>query len=254
MRRTEVRWLPRFINVTWQYSKATYGDAFGPDPRIYSIHHAGRHGGGHAGYYVSPVHDYHNVSDCGLDTWREGNTLARELPAHEIGHSVESANNGVHGSSAYEIWGDSKWAESTSMTSTRRWAWTAKRRASTAGSPQTDYFPRRGTRWFRDWLDPLWRGLRAGEAMNRFFRELAGHFPRDSGGTYMRRRSWGEYVHFTSGAVGADMSGQAARAFGWPRERASELAACPRAVLGSRTENGRGPGGCGHGRTPFTAW
>ena len=78
LRRAEVRWLPRFINVTWQYSKATYGDAFGSDPRIYSIHHAGRHGGGHAGYYVSPVHDYRNVSDCGLDTWREGNTLARE--------------------------------------------------------------------------------------------------------------------------------------------------------------------------------
>ena len=72
VRRAEVPWLPQFINVTWQYSKATYGDAFGPNPRIYSIHHAGRHGGGHAGYYVSPVHGYHNV--CGLDTWREGNT------------------------------------------------------------------------------------------------------------------------------------------------------------------------------------
>ena len=70
VRRAEIRWLPRFINVTWQYSKATYGDAFGSDPRIYSIHHAGRHGGGHAGYYVSLVHDYHNVSDCGLGTWR----------------------------------------------------------------------------------------------------------------------------------------------------------------------------------------
>ncbi len=41
VRRAEVRWLPRFITVTWQYSKATYGDAFGFDPRIYSIHHAG---------------------------------------------------------------------------------------------------------------------------------------------------------------------------------------------------------------------
>ena len=107
VRRDEIPWLPRFISVTWQYSKATYGDAFGPDPRIYSIHHAGRHGGGHAGYYVSPVHDYHTVSDCGLDTWRESNTLARELPAHEIGHSVESASNRAHGSPAYEIWGDS---------------------------------------------------------------------------------------------------------------------------------------------------
>jgi hypothetical protein len=111
VRPAEIGWLPRFINVTWQYSKATYGDGFGPDPRIYSIHHGGRHHGGQAGYYVSPVHDHHNVSDCGLDTWRESNTLARELPAHEIGHSVESASNGRHGSPAYEIWGDSKWAE-----------------------------------------------------------------------------------------------------------------------------------------------
>jgi len=43
----------RFINATWQYSKATYGDAFGSNPRINSIHHAGRHGGARAGYYVS---------------------------------------------------------------------------------------------------------------------------------------------------------------------------------------------------------
>ena len=50
VRRAEIRWLPRFIDVTWQYSKAAYGGAFGSDPRIYSIHHAGRHGGGHAGY------------------------------------------------------------------------------------------------------------------------------------------------------------------------------------------------------------
>src|ERR1022692_2956366 len=158
VRWAEARWLPRFINVTWQYSKATYGDAFGFDPRIYSIHHAGRHGGGHAGYYVSPVHDYHNVSDCGLDTWREGNTLARELPAHEIGHSVESANNGVHGSPAYEIWGDSKWAEFyiydlyTALGMDREAKGVYRRFTS-----NTDDFPRRGTRWFRDWFYPLWR-------------------------------------------------------------------------------------------------
>ena len=49
------------------------------------------------------------------------------------------------------------------------------------------------------------------------------HFPRDSGGTYTRRMNWGEYVHFTSGAAAADMSGQAARAFGWPRQWAGQL-------------------------------
>ena len=163
VRRAEVRWLPRFINVTWQYSKATYGDAFGFDPRIYSIHHAGRHGGGHAGYYVSPVHDYHNVSDCGLDTWREGNALARELPAHEIGHSVESANNGVHGSPAYEIWGDSKWAEFyiydlyTALGMNREAKGVYRRFTG-----NTDDFPRPGDPLVPRLVLPAMAGLRAG--------------------------------------------------------------------------------------------
>ena len=59
--------------------------------------------------------------------------------------------------------------------------------------------------------------------MDRFFKELAAHFPHEQDGTYTRRMNWGEYVHFTSGAAAADMSGQAARAFGWPRERADQL-------------------------------
>jgi hypothetical protein len=35
--------------------------------------------------------------------------------------------------------------------------------------------------------------------------------------------NWGEYIHFTSGAAGADLSTQAGRAFGWPREWAGQL-------------------------------
>jgi hypothetical protein len=35
--------------------------------------------------------------------------------------------------------------------------------------------------------------------------------------------NWGEYIHFTSGAAGADLSRQAARAFGWPRDRTDQL-------------------------------
>ena len=220
----EVGWLPPYIRAVWHYSKATYGEAFGPDPRIYSIHHAGRHGGGHAGYYVSPVHDFHNVSDCGLDSWRDSNDLARELPAHEIGHTVESANNGRHGSPAYEIWGDSKWAEFyihdvyTALGMTRE-----ARAVYRRFTGNRDDFPRRGTRWFRDWFFPLWRDCGQAAVMDRFFRLLAAHFPQEPDGTYTRRMNWGEYVHFTSGAAAADLSGQAARAFGWPRERAAQL-------------------------------
>jgi hypothetical protein len=224
VRRAEVRWLPRYINQVWRYSKAAYGDAFGPDPRIYSIHHGGRHGGGHAGYYVSPVHDHHNVSDCGLDTWRESNTLAPELPAHEIGHTVESANNGTHGSPAYEIWGDSKWAEFyiydlyTALGMHRD-----ARRVHRQFISNSDDFPQPGTRWFRDWFYPLWRDCGQAAVMATFFRQLAAYFPRDADGTYTRRLNWGEYIHFTSGAAAADLRTQAARAFGWPREWTDQL-------------------------------
>jgi hypothetical protein len=230
VRRRQVAWLPGYISAAWGYAKATYGDGvtygggFGPDPRIYSIHHAWRHGGGHAGYYVSPVHDYHNVSDCGLENWRESNPLARELPAHEIGHSVESANNSVHGSPAYEIWGDSKWAEFfiydlyTGLGMDRE-----ARRVYHQFTGNADDFPRRGTRWFRDWFFPLWRECGQAAVMARFFSLLAAHFPRDADGTYPRRLNWGEYLHFTSGAAGADLSEQAARAFGWPDEWTAQL-------------------------------
>jgi hypothetical protein len=224
VRLDEIGWLPGYIKVTWQYSKATYGEGFGPDPRIYSIHHAGRHGGGHAGYYVSPVHDHHNVSDCGLDTWRETSYLAFELPAHEIGHSVESANNNRHGSPAYEIWGDSKWAEFYIYD-----LYTALGMHGGAAAVQRrftsnrDDFPRRGTRWFRDWFYPLWRDCGQAQVMVRFFRLLAQHFPATADGTYERRMNWGEYVHFTSGAAGGDLTRQATRAFGWPREWSDQL-------------------------------
>jgi hypothetical protein len=86
-----------------------------------------------------------------------------------------------------------------------------------------DDFPRRGTRWFRNWFYPLWRDCGQAAVMDRFFRELAQHFPREADGTYTRRMNWGEYIHFTSGAAGADLRGQATRAFGWPREWTGQL-------------------------------
>ena len=59
--------------------------------------------------------------------------------------------------------------------------------------------------------------------MDRFFKQLAGHFPQAEDGTYTRRMNWGEYIHFTGAAAGADLSSQAARAFGWPRDWTDQL-------------------------------
>ena len=41
-------------------------------------------------------------------------------------------------------------------------------------SGNADDFPRRGTRWFRDWFYPLWRDGGQAAVMDRFFRLLAG--------------------------------------------------------------------------------
>ena len=63
---------------------------------------------------------------------------------------MESASNGVHGSPAYEIWGDSKWAEFyihdlyTALGMDREAKGVYRR-----FTRSTDDFPRRGARWFR---------------------------------------------------------------------------------------------------------
>jgi hypothetical protein len=88
---------------------------------------------------------------------------------------------------------------------------------------QTDDFPRPNTHWFRDWLYPLWWECGQADVMARFFRLLARHFPTMDGKRYARGLNWGEYVHFTSGAAGADLRRMATRAFGWPADRAAEL-------------------------------
>jgi hypothetical protein len=216
--RNGASWLLSFISQTWQYSKAIYGDSFGPDPRLYSVHHTGRYSGGHPGYYFDALHDYRNVSDCGPGTWTESDSGSRDLPAHEIAHVVESANNGSHGSPAFGIWGDSKWAEfyvydlyaGLGMRKDQQRLYTTLLKV-------VDDFPRGGTHWFRDWFYPLWQDSGQAQVMARFFRLLAQHFPTDDGGRYLRDLNWGEYLHFTSCAAGGDLRKLATRAFGWPQ-------------------------------------
>jgi hypothetical protein len=222
--RRGTQWLLGYLSRTWQYVKATYGDAFGSDPRLYSIHHGRRRSGGHPGYHRDASHDYRNVSDCGPGSWREGDGLFYDLPSHEIAHVVESVNNDTHGSPAFHIWGDSKWAEffqydlyvALDMHQEAH-------RVYRSFTDTTDDFPRAGTHWFRDWFYPLWSdGGRAG-VLADFFRLLATHFPTDHESRYRRGLNWGEYVHFTSCAAGTDLRGMATRAFGWPDEWSAQL-------------------------------
>ena len=46
---------------------------------------------------------------------------------------------------------------------------------------------------------------------------MSQNFPKN-GKTYARDMNWGEFVHFWSGAAGADLRNQATIAFGWPSD------------------------------------
>jgi hypothetical protein len=91
----------------------------------------------------------------------------------------------------------------------------------------TDPFPGANTHWFRDWFHPLWRDHGGGMVMNRFFTLLGRHFPAN-GVRYIRDLTWGEFIHFMSGAAETDLKPLATRAFGWPIEWEQQLQAARR--------------------------
>jgi hypothetical protein len=219
------RWLVPYLHDAWQYTKQTYGE-FGPDPLLYSIFHDGRYSGGHPSTYQDASHDNRNVTDCGPGPYRLGDTGVYELVTHEMSHVVESANNGAWGSPAFPIWGDSKWAEFFIFdvyTALGQHQWAAN--VGQKFDRNSDTFPRFDTHWFRDWWRPLRAGTGGGpQVMVRFFWLLAEHFPRRPDTHYVRDLTWGEYIHFTSGAVGGDVSDLARRAFRLPRKWRRELA------------------------------
>ncbi len=226
------RWLLPYLDDAWQYTKQTYGE-FGPDPLLYSIFHDGRYSGGHPSSYQDAGHDYRNVTDCGPGPYRQGDRGVHDMVTHEISHVVEGANNGRWGSPAFTLWGDSKWAEFFivdvyTALGLHQWADDAGR----SFDRNSDDFPRYGTHWFRDWWRPLRADTGGGpEVMVRFFSLLAEHFPRGADTRYLRELTWGEYLHFTSGGVGGDVSALARRAFGrqrrWKRVLARAQAEFP---------------------------
>jgi len=216
-------WIFPFMTKLWRYTKATYD--MGPEPqnRLFSIHHTGKYGGGHPSTYFDASHDRRNVSDVGPGPWGSMSGFAIDGPSHESGHVVESANNGVHGSPAFRLWGDSKWMEFFQYDAYLGMGMTADaKRLFDKFTNTTDNFPRAGTHWFRDWFYPLWRDHGHAQVMVKFFKLLSMHFPKN-GTSYSRDLNWGEFVHFMSGAAGTNLKELATTAFGWPADREAQF-------------------------------
>lgn len=222
--KASVTWPKTYMAQAWNYTKKTYG-SFGTDPRLYVIFHAGKYSGGHPSTYMDASHDYHNVTDCGandINAWTAGVGNDIDLATHEIGHIVEGASKGVHGSPAFAIWHDSKFMEIYQYDVYKglgrdddavRW--------HNMKLQTTDDFPRAGTHWYKDWFYPIYNQHGGAKAINNFFVLLAKHFPKrtynngkETYPEYSRDLNFGEFIHFWSGAAGADLQQLALSAFG----------------------------------------
>lgn len=231
---SSVDWLRPILNQAWAYTKAQYGSF--SDPYLYVIANQDNVYAGHpytvAGVqYVSEASAYHrNVIFSPRTDWT--NTQDDWFVAsftHEMAHIVESNNNAVFGSPAFQTWGDSKWAEI--------YQWDVYQNISAllpsgfkdrAWAELNQNVDDDGIYWFRDFWYPIYAGqvggTRQGVAqLDRFFELMAQYLPKINS-RYAKDINLGEFVHFMSGAAGVSVEAQAKIAFRWSSDTAVQLA------------------------------
>jgi hypothetical protein len=219
--REKAKWIFDFVSKVWSYSLATYGQ-MGKE-RTYFIFHQGKYYGGHPSYWYDASHDNRNLSDVGGADWAEGPNY--DVTSHEVAHIVEStAFYPKRGSPGFRLWGDSKWAEFyqydlyVALGMTKDAERVFKKFSATSdslppGAPKKAF-------WFRDWFYPLWKDYGGAQVMVKFYHLIRDNTTSDR----VPDLNVGEYVHFTSGAAGANVQPLAEKAFGWKSEWTTQLA------------------------------
>lgn len=221
--RDKTSWIFGLVDSAWAYTKNAYGRFGNADTtnRLFAIFHTNKYGGGHPGTYLASRHDFRNVIDLGsgANAWTAQTDWELSATIHEISHIVEGASKEVRESPAFDIWGDSKWAEIYVYDIYNYLGRTdIKKRVFDECMKKTDSYPRANTAWFRNWFFPIYEQYGKVKVLNRFFELVAKHFPKRTGtnsiSTYARRMNMGEFIHFWSGAAGVDLSFRAQMTFG----------------------------------------
>jgi len=216
----KITWMYKYIGDMWRFIKVTYQVT--PDKRLFAILH-GKGGGGTAGYYYTPDWDYRNTISCSSDSWVEGK-WPHDLITHEMFHVVETVSFGAHSYSAgygdypNGIWGDSQFApifqydlyKSFGMDAEAK-TWEVFMRDSYSDKPRPE------TYWSLNWFLPIYQNYGGQKVLVKFFKLVGEKFPEN------RKLNMGEFVHFFSGAAGADLKEYAVDTFGWPDTYENEL-------------------------------
>ncbi|WP_437797926.1 fibronectin type III domain-containing protein [Sorangium sp. So ce693] len=237
---TGVTWVNPIISEAWAYAKDTYGSMV--DPILYVIGNQDDAPGDEGSdaydaagvvYASSDEASYRNIIFTNTEDWSVPDYgWALQSLIHEMGHIVESNNNGIAGSPAFNAWGDSKWADIFGYDVHLHLTTTPSNMASQFYEEmllKTDDY---GVHWFRDWLYPLYAGEFGNTAADHkgsrflagFFELLAEHLPTINSRYGGRPLNLGEYIHFCSGAAGVDLEDEARLAFRWTPRLELELA------------------------------
>ena len=229
-----VDWMNGYIKEVWHYMQQTYG-SFGPDPRIYVVAHK------NPAYNYATINNrfdagfgYRNVIDLGgVWDWENPEQVNYEVITHELAHIVEGASKNTKESPSFTFWGDGPWPEIfiyDVYQALGRDAWAQDWFERLQTSQNSHYGGEERYYFFRDWFYPIYEQYGGAGVFDRYFTLLSEYFPKKNitvkdgqpAQEYAKRASFGEVLHFMSGAAGTNLKDLYTEAFGWSEEREAE--------------------------------
>lgn len=203
-------WLVPFVRRGWSYSLDTYGNM--GSERLHVVVHQGRHSGGHVAAFVETSHDARATIDMGAPAWLADDF---DLPARLLGllvdiqgaHTKFGAPKAFHYGLGFALIYQYDLYLALGLD------------AEAAAARLTfDEFsnsePSPDVHWFRDWFQPLWSAHGGAQLFVNYLSLLEAHYPAGAN-DWMPPMSYGQYLHFMSGAAGLDLTPLAQEAGIW---------------------------------------
>ena len=234
-------WVQPFVASLWQYLVQNYGacavprrptapigpdcERFGHPKPLMVMMAGGRSGDGTMTTRFDPVSGFRNTLWASSTDWVDAAPV-RDALVRQGCRLAESAGQGVAGAPAADLWGDAFASLCTFDFYRSAGRSDDLLRTFTAYTAATQNAGSLHARWFRDWMVPLWVDSSSTQSFGALFGLLSRDFPTEAANDgrsvrFSRALTLGELVHFTSAAVGQDLSTRAAVVFGSAFTRAA---------------------------------
>ncbi|MEE2772379.1 MAG: discoidin domain-containing protein [Bacteroidota bacterium] len=216
----DIVWVRQFSGDVWEYIQNNYG-GFDNDKRLWTIFHSDQ-----VEPYYTTIFDDSSMNNSLIDlslSGEEMNSEEMDLILTLVSEIVQNSAFNTANSPVSAVWKDN-FADIFlyDVYSNLGMEDEAQRIMSRALETSSDY-PTADSFWFRDWFLPIYENYEGVITLNNFFQSLSMNFSKN-GSEYARDLTFGEFVHFFSGAVGEDIQPFAEEAFGeWTDEWQTEL-------------------------------